>query len=51
METESFEGILIRHLKRGVRIYLFLRMSIGIIVTKLSRRVEVRRGGNGGNSY
>jgi hypothetical protein len=32
----EIEAVLMRHLKRGKRIYLSARMSIGILVTNLS---------------
>jgi hypothetical protein len=37
----EIEAVLIRHLKRDGSIYLLAEMSIGIIVTKVSRRSDV----------
>ena len=37
----EIEAALVRHLKRAQRIYLFAAMSIGIIVTNVSRRSDV----------
>jgi|ERR1041384_2076382 hypothetical protein len=36
----EFEATLIFYIERGGRIYLFASLSIGIIVTKISRRVD-----------
>jgi hypothetical protein len=36
----EIEAVLIRHLNRGGRISLFVPLSIEIIVTKISRRVD-----------
>ena len=45
-QTRSeIEAVLMRHLKRDGSIYLLSGMSIGIIVTKVSRRGDVK-GGN-----
>ena len=40
----EIEAVLMRHLKRGESIYLLAGMSIGIIVTKVSRKRDVKQG-------
>ena len=42
----EIEAVLMRLLKRGGSIYLLTVMSIEIIVTNVSRRVDVKREGN-----